>query len=82
MGADRSATHGIALLDPELADRQAVVRAPGFFDDADIALVHEAQGNKQEAKAMFLRCERAYAQAYGPQHSETVDARERAASCE
>ena len=40
----------------------------------NMAEVHEAQGNVQEARLLFLECEAIYAQAYGADHEETRDA--------
>ena len=45
----------------------------------NIAGVHEIQGNLEEAKALFLECEKIYAKVFGDEHEETQDARERAA---
>ena len=39
----------------------------------------KSQGNLQEAKALFLECEKIYAKVFGDEHEETQDARERAA---
>ena len=46
----------------------------------NIAGVHESQGNLEEAKALFLECEKIYAKVFGDEHEETQDARERAAT--
>ena len=46
----------------------------------NIAGVHEIQGNLEEAKALFLECEKIYAKVFGDEHEETQDARERAAT--
>ena len=45
-----------------------------------MAEVYEAQGNMQEARLLFLPCEAIYAQAYGADHEETLDAARRAAT--
>jgi hypothetical protein len=39
-------------------------------------------GEMAEAKTLYLRCEEIYAAVYGADHSETVDARKRAAACD
>ena len=44
----------------------------------NIAEIHETQGNVEEAKKLFLECEQIYAEVYGQDHSETLDAARRA----
>ena len=46
----------------------------------NMADLHESQGNLEEAKALFLECEKIYAKVFGDEHEETQDARERAAT--
>ena len=44
----------------------------------NIADLHETQGDVEEAKKLFLECEQIYAEVYGQDHSETLDAARRA----
>ena len=44
----------------------------------NIAELHETQGDVEEAKTLFLECEQIYAEVYGQDHSETLDAARRA----
>ena len=44
----------------------------------NIAKLHETQGDVEEAKKLFLECEQIYAEVYGQDHSETLDAARRA----
>ena len=44
----------------------------------NIADLYENQGDVEEAKKLFLECEQIYAEVYGPDHSETLDAARRA----
>ena len=45
-----------------------------------MAEVHEAQGNVQEARLLFLESAAIYTQVYGADHEETLDAARRAAT--
>jgi len=46
-----------------------------------IALLKLQQGNASEAAALFQHCAEVYTRVYGPDHSETVDAREQVQQC-
>ena len=47
----------------------------------NIAGIHEERGEKEAAKKLYLECETIYAKVYGPDHSETTDAAQKARDC-
>jgi len=47
----------------------------------NIALVHKSMDKEEEAGRLFLRCAEIYAQVYGADHSETLDAQKQAVNC-
>jgi hypothetical protein len=47
----------------------------------NMAGLMEAEGDVGEARRLYNECAAGYAQAYGEEHSETQDARRRAAAC-
>ena len=47
----------------------------------NIALLYKNQGKLGEARQLYLECEQIYTKVYGAQHSETLDAARKAASC-
>ena len=55
---------------------------PLFADTKyNIAFVHKKRGEKEAAKKLYLECETIYAKVYGPDHSETTDAAQKARDC-
>ena len=44
----------------------------------NIALLFEKEGKRDEARKLFLECEKIYSKVYGPDHTETLDAARRA----
>ena len=44
----------------------------------NIANLFETQGKRDEARKLFLECEKIYSKVYGPDHTETLDAARRA----
>ena len=47
----------------------------------NIASLKKTQGDLEGARRLFLECEQIYLKAYGPDHSETVDAARQASRC-
>ena len=47
----------------------------------NIAGIHKERGEKVAAKKFYLECETIYAKVYGPDHSETTDAAQKARDC-
>jgi hypothetical protein len=47
----------------------------------NMALLHKERGERHLAKELFLECEAIYATTYGPDHSETIDAKQKASDC-
>jgi hypothetical protein len=47
----------------------------------NIANLYKNQGKLEEARQLYLECEQIYTKVYGAQHSETLDAARKAASC-
>ena len=48
----------------------------------NMALLHEKRGERHLAKQLYLECEAVYATVYGPDHSETIDAKQEASDCD
>ena len=48
----------------------------------NMALLHKKRGERHRAKELFLECEAIYATVYGPDHSETIDAKQEASDCD
>jgi len=46
-----------------------------------MALLHKKRGETEVAKKLYLECEEIYAKVYGPDHSETTDAAQKARDC-
>ena len=46
-----------------------------------MALLHKKRGERHLAKQLYLECEAIYATVYGPDHSETIDAKQKASDC-
>jgi len=44
----------------------------------NMAIVHEVQGNLERARLLFLECQSIYAEIFGADHEETLDAAMRA----
>ena len=47
----------------------------------NMALLHKKRGERHLAKELYLECEAIYSTAYGPDHSETIDAKHKASDC-
>ena len=47
----------------------------------NMASLHKKRGERHLAKQLHLQCEAIYATVYGPDHSETTDARQQAIDC-
>ena len=44
----------------------------------NMALLHKQRGERHLAKELYLECEAIYATVYGPDHSKTIDAKQKA----
>jgi hypothetical protein len=47
----------------------------------NIANVHKKSGETEASKKLYLECETIYAKVYGPDHSETTGAAQKARDC-
>jgi hypothetical protein len=46
-----------------------------------MANLHKKRGERHLAKQLYLECEAICATVYGPDHSETIDAKQKASDC-
>ena len=47
----------------------------------NLAILVKQLGERDQARTLYEQCAAGYAQAYGPQHSKTIDAQKKAQSC-
>ena len=47
----------------------------------NMAILHKERGERHVAKELYLECEAIYAKVYGPNHSKTIDGKQKAGDC-
>ena len=47
----------------------------------NMAILHKERGERHVAKQLYLECEAIYAKVYGPNHSKTIDGKQKAGDC-